>query len=985
VAYRLIPAARLRVPFSLAGLAGIIAVGLGSSASHAEVLLNFDGIPNGQISAQYAAQGASFNYPTVRDYVSMGGFAHSGTQAAELCFAAEFCKGQLNVKFTTGQMRVKIFVGFTSPLAAASPVMLRALDQNGNLVGQATATLGPSASAVPIQVPLEIVSSSANIREIQAGFADPNAFNNGLAFDDLSFDTAGPAPTCAAAQDPVVTLTNPAPGSVTQSNTFLLGGKIGTTASLNRALLIVTGPGGATKTSDLLGTLIQPQPRTSPPSIPFGVTNMNEALFPGANSVTILARNCHGEGASSSTVTYNPVASGTHIKLLHMEITQATQDPLNGVPLVANKPTAVRLYFTTVGSGAPVNFVRGYISGYKQGGNTPFLATSINATTVGNGTDLGSRRRDLTQSLNFVLSPDFYAPGQLHFRVAQLFTEGPGSVSLICDNCANWTADFPVMPKLNLIIQPYFYAFGNRTARTDTSLTDGLRWLNNVYPLSGEYPDDQVDTAVLADAGMTIRVLPVRTFSLRLPQLNGAMLQDLQEILDDLKSQVVNPAPRDALILGIGPSGSGGVANFNSSIAYGDSRAEEDPVQDNDPEKYGAIWAQEIGHSFGLQHVSTDHNEMPPSDSDFPNAHGGIGQPGLALITDQWKGAPYLIDPGNPVTGGKHAHDFMSYGSVNGGSDHTDSWVSPYVYTKLKKAISDRIDTSARFSPQPPQMKLAASGRIDAQGNVILSPFRLLTTGYTKSSGETGSMHLDLEDGGGAILSSFRFEPTSIVDSREMLFGEFIPWKPGTTKIVVRKGDAVVASRLVSAHAPTVQITSPRTVDALGRKVRVSWQAADADNDPLTFTILYNSGLDQTWLPLATVSSAQTAEIDTTMLAGSPRASIRVRASDGVNTTEADVSGLNLPVNPPSVSIRPVAGGRAVDRDQLVLSGSALDPMDGIMRGAALSWRSNRDGLLGKGRNLKISTLSRGRHIITLTATNSTGKSAVARTTILIR
>jgi hypothetical protein len=981
VACLLIRASRPRLPFLSASLAGIFALGLGCTAANAEELLNFDGIPNGQISAQYAAQGATFNYPTVRDYASMAGFAHSGTQAAELCFAAEFCKGKLNVKFTTGQMRVKVFVGYSSPLPTAGTVLLRALDQNGSPVGQVTATLGPSASAIPIQVPLEIISSSPDIREIQAGFADPDAFNNGLVFDDLSFDTAGPAPTCNATQNPVVTLTQPAAGGTTQSNTFLLGGKIGTTAPLNRALMIVTGPGGATRTSDLLGTLIQPQPPTSVPSIPFGTTNMNEALFPGANSITVLARNCHGEGASSSTVTYNPVASGTHIKLLRMEITQATQDPLNSVPLVAYKPTAVRLYFTTVGGGAPVNAVRGYISGYKQGGNTPFLATSINATTVGNNSDLETRRRDLTQSLNFVLSPDFYAPGQLNFRVAQLFTDGPGGVALVCDNCANWTADFPVMPKLNLIIQPYFYAFGNRTARTDASLTDGLRWMNNVYPLGGDTPDDQGGTA---NAGIAIRVLPVRTFSLKLPETNGAMLMDLQEVLDDLKSQPVNPAPHDALILGIGPSGRGGVASSNSDVAYGDARAVEDAVKIGDPEAYGEVWAQEIGHSFGLDHVSTDHGEMPPTDSSFPEAHGGIGQPGLALITDQWKGTPYLIDPGNPVTGGKHAHDFMSYGSPNSDGDHSESWVSPYVYTKLKKAISDRLSTTARVATQAPQMKLAISGRIDAQGNIILSPSRLLTTSYAKGSGETGSMRIDLE-GASGILSSFRFEPTSIVDSRERLFGEFVPWTPGTTKIVIRRGDAVVATRLVSAHAPTVQISSPRTRDVLGRKVRVSWRAADADGDPLSFTILYNSGLDQTWLPLATVASVQTADVDTSMLAGSSRASLRIRASDGVNTTEVDVGRLNLPVNPPSVGINPVAGGREVDRDQLVLSGSARDPMDGMLRGAALTWRSNRDGVLGTGRELKISTLSQGRHIITLTARNSAGKSAEARTIVLIR
>jgi hypothetical protein len=146
------------------------------------------------LSSQYSARGATFNFPLVRDYSQTPGLPHSGSQAMELCFAIEFCKSQLDVHFTTGQRHVKLFAGFSSQLEQPSLLRMRALDQNGNVVGESTATLGPSTGPIPVQVPLEVNLPAPRIREIVVGFASADAFNNGLVFDDLEFSTAGPPP-----------------------------------------------------------------------------------------------------------------------------------------------------------------------------------------------------------------------------------------------------------------------------------------------------------------------------------------------------------------------------------------------------------------------------------------------------------------------------------------------------------------------------------------------------------------------------------------------------------------------------------------------------------------------------------------------------------------------------------------------------------------------------------------------------------------------
>jgi hypothetical protein len=73
------------------------------------------------------------------------------------------------------------------------------------------------------------------------------------------------------------------------------------------------------------------------------------------------------------------------------------------------------------------------------------------------------------------------------------------------------------------------------------------------------------------------------------------------------------------------------------------------------------------------------------------------------------------------------------------------------------------------------------------------------------------------------------------------------------------------------------------------------------------------------------------------------------------------------------------AGGAAVS-----LQGSATDPEDGAVPGGQLRWTSNRQGLLGTGATLSVSTLSAGVHILTLQATDSAGHVGYDQATITI-
>jgi hypothetical protein len=962
------------------------------------VVIDFEGLPLAPVFSQFASKGVIFNGPLARDYSSTPGFARSGSRAIELCFAQEFCTAPLNVNFTAGQSRAKVWVGYTAQLTQPARVTLQALDANGQPVGQASVVLGPSAGPVPVQNPLEVSSASANIRQIVVGFAaDPGqtASNNGLVIDDVELGIAGPPPTCQTTVVPSVSLDQPVntaqtPEVVVQTNEFMLQGEVETLAPLDVARLTVTQIPGfppLKKTSDLLSTIIQRDGGN------FGAIRINGLLFPGRNSISVSVRNCAGADADGAIVVFNPNAPGTGFKLLGLEVNQATQDLQNSVPLVGDKPTLVRVYVSVTGPTASINGVSGALTAKRPGGPTltPLLR-SINVINVNSSTDIKAKRRDLTASLNFVLPADWFRTGTLHLELSKLFIQQAES-NLPCDACGNVDeigaprfVQFRRTRTLNLVLAPYEYTLSEKPT-PDILFTPmgALQWLNNVYPLAGSFPSNGSGIRLL-------RILPAQptTRDLHTQAGIGDFLDDLQDVMNDLQDQSGSNWPSDAHLLGMVPSGSGGAGQMPGNVAYGDTWAVENGlVPEPNYEFYGTTWAQEIAHNLGRKHVSTSHGEQPPSDPTFPFQHGGIGEPGAATITGYWVARPpSLIDPGTAADCVGHAHDFMSYGSVNSAAgEHTRSWVSPFTYKALFKAFEDLSPASA-VAPAQRMEKLVVAGRIAEKGTITLRPFRRVTTEFTTGPGTKGEYSVELVDSTGRTLLSYRFDEREDEGGAFHLhsFNEYVPWRTGTQVILIKRGKTVIAKRSVSPHKPWVRVLTPKQGETWGRKATITWEAGDEDKDPLTYTVLYNSGLDPVWLPLASGLTRPSATVDTSLLPGSARARVRVRATDGVNTAEAESQGTFVVADKrPLVAIfGPTNGQVLAPGESPQFAAAAYDPEDGILSGTSLKWTSDRDGLVGHGPGPSLRALSSGEHFIILTATDSQGNSVRTRVNVIV-
>ncbi|MFO7893756.1 MAG: hypothetical protein R6U63_08480 [Longimicrobiales bacterium] len=101
-------------------------------------------------------------------------------------------------------------------------------------------------------------------------------------------------------------------------------------------------------------------------------------------------------------------------------------------------------------------------------------------------------------------------------------------------------------------------------------------------------------------------------------------------------------------------------------------------------------------------------------------------------------------------------------------------------------------------------------------------------------------------------------------------------------------------------------------------------------------------------------------------------------------TTACD-DGTSVTGERPAVTIlEPSDGAMFPQSDTITFRGSAEDPEDGELTGDDLVWKSDFDGDLGTGREIMVSSLSSGRHLITLVATDSDDMKGTASITMLV-
>jgi hypothetical protein len=379
----------------------------------------------------------------------------------------------------------------------------------------------------------------------------------------------------------------------------------------------------------------------------------------------------------------------------------------------------------------------------------------------------------------------------------------------------------------------------------------------------------------------------------------------------------------------------------------------------------------ELSHTFGRFHAEFcgATNGAP-----FPYPDGRISP---TLSGDK---AIYGFDIETRDIYGPDWKDVMTYCPLQ--------WVSDFTYHGLMNFYQSPAGAADRLvSDAATTDRLLVVGSIDPATNAVqLQPLFIVPNAGDIKPRVPGPYAIVLRDAGGTELARYPFTPGEVHEGQsptgtdrgvDLLFiDELVPFVDGTSRVDIEGPSGLLDSVTAGASAPTVQVVSPNGGETLDQPtVRVSWTAADADGDPLTFSVQFSKDGGATWEVVAQYLVGDHVDLDAANIGQTDQGKFRVLVTDGVHTASDDSDGtFTVPNRVPSATIVEPAGPVTIAVGQtLSLEGDAYDVDTGTLPDDHLQWSSSIDGVLGTGPSLAVSTLSVGDHVITFRADDCQG------------
>jgi hypothetical protein len=215
-------------------------------------------------------------------------------------------------------------------------------------------------------------------------------------------------------------------------------------------------------------------------------------------------------------------------------------------------------------------------------------------------------------------------------------------------------------------------------------------------------------------------------------------------------------------------------------------------------------------------------------------------------------------------------------------------------------------------------------------------------------------------------------------------FAFFVPCPAGTKRIQLKHDDLVIKTIDMSANEPTVTLLYPNGGETMSGRQNITWTAYDADGDSLQYDLLYSTNNGADWQVIALSITQNNFIWDTGDCAGTDQGLVKVIANDGINATD-DLSDqpFSVPSKAPEAQILSPKNNAQFFRNQSIkLEGGAYDLEDNDLPEESFSWISSKDGEIAAGSQIWLDSLSTGAHAITLTVTDSDGRTESDRVTI---
>lgn len=694
------------------------------------------------------------------------------------------------------------------------------------------------------------------------------------------------------------------------------------------------------------------------------------------------------------------------------EVTQAIQNLANDVPLLAGKPTFVRVY-AALDSGVPIAGVQALLYGERDGAPLPGSPLRpINGNLAVASANALADRADFDGGWLFQLPTAWTQEGDAAIPLEN------ASLTLRVDLDPNgYTGD--TTPANNSAEGDFTF-----TAKAPTCINLRSVWTEARYQSPWDISVGSV-IELAESVHPTVRLLAFPEYN-QLEEIDwcwkgpiyGPFCSTPYELDDDdsgllTKMGVLDyfhSSPSICFQTGARTLYAGIVSAETTWSWAGLARRGKDQSLSKVP-RYGSwsgnlertdggamTFVHEIGHNYDRKHIDCGNPKNP--DGNYPYATDMLDDKALDAPSTYFGFDSRFLKPIAPDTNA----DYMSYCGPRWISDYT--WRAIFANTRQ---AGPRFPFAAAGAESPAQdVYILASGLITPAlpGGELTSIWRYPTAeagenlllkwqAAAAAPWDGEPYHLRVLGENGAVLADWAVELVEVEDRAQEIYPFHVIFPEPATPVETLQlldGETVLASFSPDAAAPQVTIVAPAGGELVTDTLTLQWTAVDPDGAPwLLYTVQYSPDQGETWYALLADRPGPGQGVTESLvldLRGEPgsegaTALLRVVASDGYHTGMATSAPFSVAPRAPDVLITaPSAGQWFAAGDPVRLAGDAFAPDEGVLADDAFRWQL--PGLEVNGRTAVAAGLAPGVYTPTLQATGAGGLQGSAQVTFQV-